>query len=88
MLLSNYQMVKAEALIRDGIIVIRAGTQATIVWIQIQTATLIGCMTFGKLFISFGLTFLVCKMGRTATYGYFVVRLNEIINKHSTVTVT
>lgn len=51
MLLSNYQMVKAEALMRDGIIVIRAGTQATIVWVQIQIATaaalasceLIGC---------------------------------------------
>lgn len=84
MLLSNYQMVKAEALIRDGIIVIRAGTQATIVWVQIQTAALIGCVTFGK-FISFGLTFLVCKMGRT--YGYFVVRFSEIINKHRTVTV-
>lgn len=56
MLLSNYQMVKAEALIRDGMIVIRAGTQATIVWVQIQTAALIGCVTFGKLFISFGLT--------------------------------
>lgn len=86
MLLSNYQMVKAEALIRDGIIVIRAGTQATIVWVQIQTAALIGCVTVGK-FISFGLTFLVCKMGRTATYGYFVVRFSEIINKHRTVTV-
>lgn len=33
-------MIKAEALIRNGIIVIRAGAEATIVWVQIQTTAL------------------------------------------------
>lgn len=59
MLPSSYQVVKAKALIRDGMIVIRAGTQAIIVWVQIQTAALIGCVTWQVVYISFGLTYFV-----------------------------
>lgn len=42
-------------------------------WIQIQTTTPIGCVTFGKLFNSLGFVSLF--------HGYYVVRLNEIINE-------
>lgn len=75
MLLSNYQMLKAETLIRDGIKWVGAGTQSTIVGVQIQTTALNGCVTLASCLALLTSVSLFVRWGKQLPpHAYYVVK--------------